>query len=39
MQYFIILTALYSFHIGYYAGTFFGFVAVLYYDTYGRTLP
>jgi hypothetical protein len=28
MQALIILTALYSFHIGYYAGTFFGFVAV-----------
>jgi hypothetical protein len=28
MQALIILTSLYSFHIGYYAGTFFGFVAV-----------
>jgi len=28
MQALIILTALYSFHIGYYAGTFFGLVAV-----------
>ena len=28
MQALIIVTAIYSFHIGYYAGTFFGFVAV-----------
>ena len=28
MQALILLTSVYSFHIGYYAGTFFGFVAV-----------